>query len=120
MNAYIRFCLYFDRVPVPADQVTLRAYLAFLARSLNPSSILGYLNVVRIMHVSAGLDIPLKDNFELGMIKRGNARSRGKPPRQKLPITVSILSLIYAMLDFSLGCDRAFWAACLIGFYGML
>jgi hypothetical protein len=77
LNAYIRFCLYFDRVVCPADQETLKCYVAFLSRSLNPSSLPGYLNIVRILHVNSGFVNPFKDNFEINMIKKGISRKLG-------------------------------------------
>jgi hypothetical protein len=116
----LRFCLFFDRVPLPADQVTLKCYVAFLARSLNPSSIPGYLNVVRILHVNAGLPNPLKDNFEISMIRRGIARKLGRPPVQKFPVTIEILCALKPLLNLDLPEDIAFWAACLVAFYGLL
>jgi integrase len=119
INAYLRFCLYFDRTHVPADQSTLKAYVAFLARSLNPSSIPGYLNVVRILHVQSGYDNPLEGNWELSMVKKGVSRKLGRPPAQKLPITLDILRAMYVILDLSLLSDIAFWAACLVCFNGL-
>ena len=73
-DCYVRFCLYFDRIPLPADQLTLKTYVAFLARSIKSTSINGYLNIVRIMHLEAGFPNPLVDNYELRMLKRGIAR----------------------------------------------
>jgi hypothetical protein len=116
----MRFCIYYDRVQVPADQITLCAYVAFLARSLNPSSLPGYLNVIRIMHVQAGHSNPFKDNWELSMIRRGISRKLGRPPVQKLPITVEILRAIYKLLSFDREGDLSFWSACLICFFGLL
>ena len=98
LNSFLRFCLYFGRISLPADQITLKGYVAFLARSLNPSSIGGYLNVVRILHVNAGLPNPLKDNWEVSMIKRGVTRKLGRPPVQKLPITCDVLLKLYDVL----------------------
>jgi hypothetical protein len=57
-NCYLRFCIYFDVCPVPASQITLKTYVAFLARSIKPYCIGGYLNIIRIMHLEAGLDNP--------------------------------------------------------------
>ena len=119
MNSFIRFCLYFGRNPVPSDQNTLKCYVAFLARSLNPNSIPGYLNIIRIMHVSAGFPNPLQNNWEVNMVKKGVSRKLGRPPRQKLPITVHILLGILKNLDLSSNFDLAFWCACLICFYGL-
>jgi hypothetical protein len=73
-NTYLRFCLHFGLKPVPADQVTLKTYVAFLARSIKPSSVNGYLNIVRIMHLESGVGNPLDKNFELNLIKRGVKR----------------------------------------------
>jgi hypothetical protein len=107
-------------VPTPADQTTLKCYVAFLARTLNPSSIPGYLNVVRILHLNAGLPNPLLDNWELDMVKRGVRRRLGRPPLQKLPITLKILREIHQLLDLSFSADLVSWAACLVCFYGLL
>ena len=42
------------------------------------------------------------------------------PPKQKLPITVSMLSKIRNQLNLEIPSDVCFWAACLIAFYGFL
>jgi hypothetical protein len=120
LNAFLRFCVYFGCQHLPADQLTLRAYLAFLARSLNPNSLAGYLNVVRILHVQAGYPNPLKENWDLNMIKRGIARELGRPPVQKLPITTDILKSLYSLIDLNVPADLAFWSACLVCLFGLL
>jgi hypothetical protein len=118
-NCFIKFCLGHDLTPVPATQETLVLYCAFLARSLSPNSIPGYLNVIRIMHLEAGFPNPLHENWELSSIQKGISRLLGKPPVQKSPITVRILLDLYKTItDTPL--DAAFWAACLIAFYGFL
>ena len=87
-NAYLRYCAYFGRTPVPANQDTLVGYVVFLARSLNPRSIPCYMNIIRILHVSAGLKNPLADNWEIQMLKRAIMRKQGIPLVQKEPITL--------------------------------
>ena len=67
---------------MPVDRLTLIAYVAFLARSLKPTTINGYLNIVRLLHVDINLTNPLKDNFELMSIKWGIARLKGTPPSE--------------------------------------
>ena len=118
-KAYLRFCLYFSRTPVPAICGTVVMYTSFLARTLNPSSIGSYLNIVKLMHEEQGFSNPL-DNWELKMLKKGITRKLGKPPSQKLPITPQLLSLIHSKLDFSLPITKVFWAACLVAFYCFL
>lgn len=120
LNCFLRFCIYYNRQDVPANQETLKCYVAFLARSLNPNSIAGYLNVIRILHVNAGLPNPLHENFEIKMIRKGILRRLGRPPKQKLPITLVILRNLHSQLNLSSAGDRAFWAACLVGFFGLL
>lgn len=120
LNCFLRFCLFYKRVIVPTDLDTLRAYIAFLARSLYPSSIPGYMNVIRLIHLDAGFPNPLLKNFEIEMISRGIRRSLGKPPVQKLPISIKMLIDIFSLLNMDVGADRAFWAASLVAFFGML
>ncbi len=71
------------------------------------------------MHEEYGLQNPL-DNWELKAVKRGILRQLGKPPQQKLPITIEILSDIQKTLDYTKPITNAFWAACLIVFFGFL
>jgi hypothetical protein len=120
LKSYLRFCLFYGRTPVPADSQTLKAYVAFLARSIKPGSINCYLNIVRILHCEAGLANPLSDNWDLKMVKKGVSRQLGSPPIQKMPITIEILLKLYATLDLTDPFEISFWAACLVGFYGIL
>ena len=91
LYCYIRFCLHFGLIAVPAASTTLCTYSSFLARSLSASSIPCYLNVIRILHMEAGYDNPLNKNWQLTLVKRGIARQKGVPPNQKLPISVPLL-----------------------------
>jgi integrase len=120
LMTYLRFCFFYDLVPIPASQETLACYVAHLARTLKPVSVNIYLNIIRLMHVEAGFPNPLFENYELAMIKRGLLRARGEPPVQKAPLTVEILISLHKTVDFSLCSDRAFWCAMLIGFFGFL
>jgi hypothetical protein len=118
-NCYLNFCLDYGLSPVPASQSTLCCYVAFLGNRLSPSSIKGYLNAVRLLHLEGGFSNPLIENWELNRIQRGILRQKGTPPSQKLPITVPILLDIFRTLTNS-PADRAFWAACLVAYYGLL
>ena len=81
--AYLKYCKFCGRTPLPANQDTLVGYLTFLACSLNVHSIPSYLNIIRILHLSAGLPNPLHDKWELTMLKRAINSFKGKPPVQK-------------------------------------
>ena len=103
LKSYFKFCLEFDRCPIPVEQSTLIAYVSHLAGRISPSSIPGYLNVVRLLHMEAGLSNPLDQNWELLLLKRGINRQKGKPPVQKLPLTLSILRQIFQLQCVLLG-----------------
>jgi hypothetical protein len=80
---------------MPASQETLCCYVAFLARSLSPSSIASYLNIIRILHLDAGLENPLADNWELQMVHRGVSRLKGSL------LNRNFLSLLLFFVNFS-------------------
>ncbi len=117
--AYLRFCAYFGLRSVPAAPTTVVLYVTFLVRTLKPSSLSGYLNIIRLMHAEVGLPNPLV-NWELDMVRRGILRCLGQPPKQKLAITLKILQDMHSHLDMSASAMRAFWAACLVAFYAFL
>lgn len=120
LKAYLRFCLYFDFVPVPATQQCLVCYVTYLARSLAPSSIQNYINIIRILHEDNDLPNPMAKNFELSNLLKGIARLNGSPPKQMLPMTCEILWSIKLKLDFANPADVSFWAICTTGFFGFL
>ena len=116
-DAYLRFCAHFGYSPIPTTDVILCRYAAFLARTIKPVSISCYMNVIRVMHLEAGHQNPLLDNWNLSLVIRGIRRDHNKPAKVKLPITPDILSAIYTKLDFSKPIMSSFWAACLVGFF---
>lgn len=120
LRAYLRFCIYFRLPPIPASQRTIMCYITFLARTLKPSSITSYINIIRILHLEAHLENPLEHNFMVNNLKKGIRRELGTPPKQKLPITCEILVDIFQKLNFHRNKDVAFWCACLLGFFGFL
>jgi hypothetical protein len=120
MITFLRFCIYYGVAPVPVEQSTMACYVAHLARTMAPSSINIYLNIIRIMHEESGLVNPLKENYEVMMIKRGVNRVKGCPPKQKAPVTVDILIDLFQGLDLSKNSEKAFHCALLVGFFGFL
>ena len=51
LKSYFKFCLDHEKLPIPVDQSTLVAYTTYLADRLLPTSIPGYLNVIRLIHL---------------------------------------------------------------------
>jgi hypothetical protein len=120
LTSYLKFCIKYDYQPVPASTLTLCRYIAHLTLRLKYSSVKQYLNVVRILHLEYGLNNPLADNYGLKSVLKGVRRLQGDSVSRKSPITMAILVRIRACLDFQSSVDCAFWAACLLAFYGML
>ena len=120
LKTYLRYCIRFNFNPVPATQNCLLGFIAFLARSLKPSSLPSYLNIVRILHLDAGLANPLENNFAASNMKKGINRELGTPPKQMLPMTIEMMHAILKSLCFLVQKDIAFWAICSVGFFGFL
>lgn len=117
LSAYIEFCDNLKIALVPVSQTDLGRYIAYLSRRLSFSSIRQYLNIVRLLHLEAGLKNPLDSNWYVSSILKGVRRVKGDSSSQKLPITLDILKQIFLKLDLRNSFDRAFWAACLVGFF---
>lgn len=115
--AYMEFCAKVNISPVPLSQTDLGRYIAYLSRRLCFSSIRQYLNIVRLLHLEAGLPNPLENNWYVSSILKGVKRVKGDTAAQKLPITVDILKGILTKLNLFDGFDRSFWAACLVAFF---
>ena len=115
-DTYLRYCIYFGYTPVPATRLVLARYVAFLARTVKPTNISAYLNIVRIIHLESGTSNPLQDNWYLTSVLRGIKRENGSPTISKLPITPALLRSIHSKLDMQIPYNVAFWAACLCAF----
>lgn len=115
--AYLEFCNKLSIAPVPLSQQDLGRYIAFLSQKLCFTSVRQYLNIVRILHVEAGLPNPLAQNWYVSAILKGVRRVKGDTSKHKLPITLEILHRIFTKLNVLSSLDRTFWAACLVAFY---
>jgi hypothetical protein len=114
IRRYLPFCLDYDLCPLPALNETVICYDVYLSRHISANSILNYLNVIRLLHLEAGLPNLLEQNNQLNMVKRGICREKGVAPVQKAPITLGILRSIYGVLDLTKPSDLAFMAASLV------
>ncbi len=119
LRSFLRFCLYIGYEPLPCTVETTCRYIAFLARSLSYSSIPGYLNIIRLLHVESGLDNSLS-SYRIKSFLKGVNRPIGRPPKQKLPITVEILKQMCNVLDLTICFNKVFWAVFLIAFFTVL
>lgn len=118
-DCYLAFCRAINVPAVPASQDTIQQYAALLARSLKFSSVKQYLNIIRLLHLSANLPNPLQE-FNIHYTLRGIQRTLGCAPSQKLPITPDLLMVILKDLNLSNPTDAAVWSAALMLFYSLL
>ena len=99
---YLRFCLFFGYQPVPCKPFHLLRYVVYLARTLSPTNIPCYLNVVHILHLQYGfpnrLEAPLFKNRKTLLI-RGIMRVKSEPISQKRNILGGMLSGILLLFS---------------------
>ena len=120
LRCYLRFCARMEYKPVPASDLMLVRYVMFLNRTLVPGSVKNYLNIIRLLHLEAGLQNPLEDNYAVKSMLKCIERVKGAPPKRKLPITTALLRSFHANLNFELAFDVAFFAACVVCFFTFL
>lgn len=120
LHSYVRFCKYFEYELLPATTLQICRYAVFLARTLKPSSVRQYLNIIRIIHLDNGYENPFANNWKVTSLLKGIDRAKGTPPAQKLPILPEHLLQIKYMLNLDNHFDKVLWAACLVGFFGFL
>ena len=106
--------------PCPADEWTLCLFVSFLAELIQHSSIKVYLSAVRSLHIEQGFPDPLLNCLRLQRVLRGVKCSQGSPAPQRVPITDSLLLVIHRALDLKFFDHCAFWAACMLGYFGFL
>ena len=116
VRTYLGFCSYFGYIAVPASQLTLCRYVAYLARRLSASSVRCYLAGIRHLHLELDYE-PLTNAYHVTSVLKGIEVAKGAPPKQKLPITIEILQAMHGQLDLSDNSELCFWAACLVGFF---
>lgn len=106
--------------PVPAQPVHLCRYAAYLAADLAYTSIVQYLNGVRLLHLERNLPNPLSLNHKLACVLRGIRRVKGDRPKRKQPLTPALLADILSSLDLKRVDHSNIWAAILVAFFGLL
>lgn len=105
---------------MPLSQQNLACYTAFLASRIKYSSVRQYLNIVRLLHIEAGLPNPVGASWLSTSVLKGVRRSLGDACSPKLPISVDILLKMFYVLDLSSPLDICFWGAALTAFFSFL
>lgn len=115
-KSYESFCNSLCISLIPISKENLARYIANLSLRLKYSSIVNYLNIVKLLHDEAGIPYPVESHFIQSVLK-GTKRVLGDERTQKLPITPSILYGIFSTIDLENSFDISFWAACLVAFF---
>ena len=105
---------------LPASEDVLIRFCCHLADTLHHSSIKVYLSAIRSLHIEEGHPSPLVGCLRLQRVLRGIKRHQGSNKRQRQPITVELMHIIFQSLNFSVYNHTMLWAACCLGFFGFL
>ena len=87
---------------------------------LRAASVKVYLSAVRSLHIEYGFPDPLLNCPRLQRVVRGIKRVQGSASLARLPITDSIMLVIFIALYLTLPDHRVFWAACTLAYFGFL
>ena len=83
-------------------------FTTHLPQTLKASSIKVYLADVRSLHIENVFANPLSNCLRLERVIRGIKRSQGISTRERLPVTLTVLSRIRAVLNFECYDDVCF------------
>lgn len=122
---FLSFCQLHRLDALPATDMVLSCFAAFLTRTVKPGTIKSYLSAVRNMHLELGFADPSMTTTLLPRVLRGICRVQGTAPEKtKLPMTMPVLRQVLAALQASeaySAADKAMLrAAMLFAFHGFL
>lgn len=122
---YFAFCGLYRLQALPASDLGLSSFAAFLTQSVKPGTIRSYMAAVRNLHVELGLPDPTRDATLLPRVLRGIDRTFGTATTlRRLPITMPVMRKLIAALEGSgilAPTDRLMLkAAVLLAFHGFL
>ncbi len=122
LKCYMNFCDIYGLTPLPISPLNVCRYAAYLAgiKKLASSSVPKYLNIIRVLCNEFGFPNPMQECWFLEHVIRGIKKEHGHVVKKKLPITPEILLKIKLTLDMDSPINVAFWAACVVMFFGML
>ena len=119
LKTYIKFCQVTGRPVSPPDSLTTMRYIAYLAQTLQYSSITQYTSPIRLMHAELGSQNPLQ-TWHVQSTLKGIKRVKGTSASRKLPITPQILLQLRNRLNPNKPVDCILWAAFITAFFTLL
>ena len=125
IRAFETFCSQYDIYPIlPASELTLCYFIAYLSERLSSQTARVYLSGIRLLHLEHGHGDPLQQADLLKYVLNGLQRSQTSHSHPRQPVTVSILRQLKASLqahrDLNRFDKRLLWSAFTLAFYGFL
>ena len=107
IRAFETFCSQYDIHPIlPASELTLGYFIAYLSKSLSAQNARVYLSAIRLFHLEHGHGDPLQQADLLKNMLSGLQRSQSSQTHPRQPVTVSILRKLKASLQVHRGLNR--------------
>jgi len=119
---WARFQTFCDRYevrrPYPTSARILKAYMAWLCRTVkSQSTVRNYVHGLKVLHTLQGLDDSGFTECTVGLALRGVDRTLRYTPRRAQPITPGMLTRLVANLDSDIPEDATFRALFLLSFF---
>ncbi|CAH1792662.1 unnamed protein product [Owenia fusiformis] len=110
-RTFLLFCVYYNMAFLPVQTDTVLIYMQFLSRTFKSvSSILNYVNGIKVLHLLHELPFPLLHReFQYKLLYKGLQRNNLHTVKRALPITPEILTQIFGSLDLTSDLESTFW-----------
>ncbi|CAH1777690.1 unnamed protein product [Owenia fusiformis] len=110
-RTFLLFCVYYNMAFLPVQTDTILIYMQFLSRTFKSvSSILNYVNGIKVLHLLHELPFPLLNReFQYKLLYKGLQRNNLHTVKRALPITPEILTQIFGSLDLTSDLESTFW-----------
>ncbi len=117
-SRFCKFCSQHNLVAVPASELTILRFIAFITPKVSHNSMPVYLAAIRALHIVNGHPAPPITTPRIQLTLRSLSQT-ANPIKQAHPITFSIMHKFYNMLSGSQD-DLTFWAGITVLFFGCL
>ena len=119
-SRFLSFCDSIQALPIPCSENTLLLYVAYLSKEgLKASSVRVYLAAIRALHIEEGHGNPLEGYMRVQRAVRA-LEIQAEPPKQKLPITYTIMEKLQMVVGAKDYHASLIWAAMTLAYFGCL
>ena len=117
-QSFIKFCSLFHLQPLPATELVLLRYIAYMSDNLKGSSLNVYISAIKSLHILNGHDCTSLSSPRIQLALKGIS-DNDPPICQKEPISFHMLQTILPLLpgDYD---TLVVWSAMTLAFFGCL